>query len=397
MKHHLRAVGYGGLLLFSLTGRSPATELLVVGQPALSGTVSATAENGSIVFDVADAEPRNVPPAELVRWGHPRSIEHGTIIVGIDRSLLIVEAAEVIKADQDRLEVQSIQYGPLLLPIDQLAGIIFRPPAAAVDRWRLIDGMFEATATSDRAMLANGDRLRGVMQGMNSRTVQFDAEIGALDVARRELVALAFNPQLSNPPSDDEPRLWVGLDDGSRLRARDIEIDSSHLTVQCGDDLAIPTDLEALVWLQSESPQARCLSDLEPLGYRHVPYLTLEWPYARDRNLRGGPLAAGDELYAKGIAMHSAARLSYRVPAGFTRFRATVAIDGHCGARGSVVCRVYVDEDLRYTSPMVRGGDAPLAVDVDLRDGSSVSLLVAFGDRGDVGDHADWLDARFEP
>ena len=61
-----------------------------------------------------------------------------------------------------------------------------------------------------------------------------------------------------------------------------------------------------IVALQSLGGQFVYLSDLERADYRHVPYLSIEWPPARDRNVLGGPLMVDGKRYLKGIGMHSA-------------------------------------------------------------------------------------------
>ncbi len=62
-----------------------------------------------------------------------------------------------------------------------------------------------------------------------------------------------------------------------------------------------------------------------------------------------------------------------------------------------MIFRVLVDGQERFTSPIVRGGDAPLPVSVDVRGAKKLELLVDYADRADVLDHADWLDARLVP
>ena len=43
---------------------------------------------------------------------------------------------------------------------------------------------------------------------------------------------------------------------------------------------------------------------------------------------------------------------------------------------------------------MIRGGMAPVPVDIDVSGAKRLSLIVEFGDRGDELDRANWLDAR---
>jgi hypothetical protein len=169
------------------------------------------------------------------------------------------------------------------------------------------------------------------------------------------------------------------------------------LVLSCGVKLE-GGNLSELAFVQSLGGRFVYLSDLEPAGYRHVPYLTIEWPYQRDRNVGGGPLMVGGRRYAKGLGMHSASRLTYRLESQYQRFEAAVAVDDSAGKKGSVTFGVYV---LRrgawkeaFTSGVLRGGEAPRPVSVDVAEADALTLTVDFADRGDELDHADWLDAR---
>jgi hypothetical protein len=77
-----------------------------------------------------------------------------------------------------------------------------------------------------------------------------------------------------------------------------------------------------------------------------------------------------------------------------------VAIDEAAARRGSVVFRVYLLQDddwqLAFASPVVRGGDGPLSVSVELTGVKEIALVTDYAERGDELDYANWLDARFE-
>jgi hypothetical protein len=129
-----------------------------------------------------------------------------------------------------------------------------------------------------------------------------------------------------------------------------------------------------------------------------VPYLSIAWPYARDRNVLGAPLSVGGKRYLKGVGMHSAARLTYQLDGKYRRFDSMVALDNSAGKKGSVTFGVYVlragEWKEAYTSGIVRGGEAPRRVSVDVSEAEGLTLTVDFADRGDELDHANWLDAR---
>ena len=120
----------------------------------------------------------------------------------------------------------------------------------------------------------------------------------------------------------------------------------------------------------------------------------MSWPYQLDRSVVGGRLRVGGRLYPKGIGMHSASRLTFDLEPDQTRFDAEIAIDDTSQRRGSVVFRVFVDNEQKFVSPTIRGGEEPVPISVDVRGGKRLSLLVDFADHGDELDRADWLDAR---
>ena len=175
--------------------------------------------------------------------------------------------------------------------------------------------------------------------------------------------------------------------------------DKSAATLQLPGGLQLKTATDAIVALQPLGGRVEYLSDLKPASYRHIPFLSLSWPYAADRSVLQGQLRASGKLYAKGLGMHSPARITYDLKGSYRRFQAELAIDDEAGQGGSVVFRVFVDDGSgawqeRATSETIRGGEPPVPISVDLAGAKRISLLVDYADRGDELDHADWLNAR---
>jgi hypothetical protein len=162
-------------------------------------------------------------------------------------------------------------------------------------------------------------------------------------------------------------------------------------------------DLREVVALQqlgstSEVSSLVYLSDLEATSYSHQPYLDIPWAYQIDHNAWGGRLLVKGRFYPKGLGMHSAARLTYRLPYGWERMEAEVAIDEVAEGSGSVVFRVELFRGGKwleaYRSPIVRGGEPPRPLSIDLADAQQLALVTEYADRGDERDAANWLDAR---
>lgn len=348
-----------------------------------------------------DAEQRQVPASELVFWGRLHEAPSGTRLLLPGRGVVL---AEVLRGGDEVLEVESLvlrepngTLGKLSVPLEMLAGIYFQPPADALQRDRVALDVWDAEPGTDRLLLDNGDELTGLIARLNASGVQFEAEVGEVSIEAERLVALSFDAQLRHVPQTEGQHAMVGFRDGSRLLASSLIVADGDAKVTLPGGIEWHTGAEEIVYVQPLGGAATYVSDLEPESYRHIPFLRLGWPYGLDRNVQGGHLRSGGEIHLKGVGMHSAARLTWNVAGRYRRFDAEIALDDAAGAQGSVTFRVFADGTEKYASPVVRGGDAPLPISVDVTGATRVSLIVDFADRGDEMDHANWLNARLLP
>jgi hypothetical protein len=193
--------------------------------------------------------------------------------------------------------------------------------------------------------------------------------------------------------------LIVGLHDGSLIAAASITGKDDHAVIASLSAGELSTPIESIVALQSFNDNLAYLSDLDPAEYNDEPYLELPWPYSRDRNVLREPLSIG-RRYLKGLGVHSACRLTYKLDKTFNRFAAQVALDDAASRDGSVVFRVLLHDSDEwreaYASPTVRGNDPAREVSVDVAGADQLALEVTYADNGDERDYADWLDARLE-
>ncbi|MFW5830103.1 MAG: NPCBM/NEW2 domain-containing protein, partial [Planctomycetota bacterium] len=77
----------------------------------------------------------------------------------------------------------------------------------------------------------------------------------------------------------------------------------------------------------------------------------------------------------------------------FMRFQARIGIADALGLAGDCVVRILLD-DKEVWQARIRGGDEPRAVDIDCRGAQVLALVVALGERYDIGDHVVFADAR---
>jgi hypothetical protein len=336
--------------------------------------------------------------AALVRWGAPPYSPPQTQILLTDGSRLV---ADLLGSDENELQVDSLYFGQIAIPLEYVAGILVQRPSDSLIRDRLVDAVQaagksrQAAAKGDFLVLHNGDRLSGSIQSIHPTTVQLVTEVGRVDLELTRVVAIGLDPALAERPTVQGLHAQVGFLDGSQLVVTGMRLDDQGVQITTPTGLKLRgDDPTQVIWLQPQGGDCTYLSSLKVGSYRHIPFLDLPWEFGLDRNVLGGRLRCDGRTYAKGIGLHSTARISFPLDGQYRRFAADLGIDQLAGPGGSVIFRVFVDGQERYVSPVVRGGETPLRVDVDVRGGQRISLVVNFAERGDTLDYADWLDAR---
>lgn len=371
-----------------LRAGDPPALVPVEGGP-FPAALAATDSDGNLVFEAAGGR-RVFSRRDLVCWGRCAEPERGPVLLLHDGSLLAAQLVGlkggVMKADSDSL-------GLLEIPMSRLAAVVLELPAAPVERDRLLDRALQAESAETRAVLLNGDEVRGRLLALGGADIQLETGVGPLTLTLGRVSSITF-PRAAAESAAAPGRIVVGLDDGSRVLAERLAIEERGATLVSGG-AAWTADLKRLVFLQPASDRVAYLSDLAPEGYRHVPFLNLAWNYRLDRNVLGGRLRSAGQIYLKGIGMHTASRLTFVPPEDAKSFQASLAIDDAAKELGSVRFRVFVDGGQKYVSPTIRGGDPPVPIEVDVRGAKRVDLVVDYADRADVQDHANWLGARF--
>lgn len=384
--------------------KADSTATLLGGQ-TFSAELKAIEPNGVVHFATPTGD-RVIGRDELVRWGNP--------VDAVDtRLVLLAEGSEIaclpwsIGGEDEPLHLQNgtltfapTLFDPLSVPRHLIRAVVLELPADLTRRDQLLGQIRAHDAKEDAVLVRGGDRLNGRIRAINAQRVSVETSLGPVEVSLASVVAILFESPLVQRPGTSE-RTLTGLSDGSLVAVREFAAEGGNLVIKLDGGVKLRGGaVENVVSLQPLGGDVAYLSDLEPLRYVHVPYLNLKWPLGRDANVLAGRLRAGGRLHSKGLGVHSAARLVYRLDGTHERFAALAAVDDSADRRGSVVFRVLLAEGSAwreaYTSPVVRGGDEPVSISVSLGNARGLALVVDYADRGDELDHADWLDARLE-
>jgi hypothetical protein len=318
-----------------------------------------------------------------------------------------LDASHVILPDGDRmmrvsiesstdasLEIQSDVLGKLSVPLDSILGLIFagHTPISELDAgWEQVRS---EPRTAEVAWLANGDRIAGGFLGLDESKVKIQVSGKPVEVDRAGVVALGFDPASVSYPRPKSDFLELSLKDGSRLGVTEARVEDGMILATARFRGAIKVSLNELLRAHVRSSSVVYLSERKTIRDQYLTYIGPTREFRVDRTVDGHPFRLGGQTYDRGLGTQSTTFLAYRVEPGDRRFQAVVGVDERAGPLGSVVFRVLVDGKERFKTPPMTDRDPPRPLDVDLAGAKYFILATEFGDRGDVRDLADWVEAR---
>ena len=385
-----------------------AEELVLVGQPTSDAAWQSITEEGELSFRTG-TNTKQVPLEKLVRWSTPVANHVRSEAILADGSRLVLADSwggkSSLELVNDKVSLTTHSFGDIEVSPAQLRVVLLNAPTDALRRTKFLSKLLSDTTPHDQVYLTNGDALSGRIPEVFPSPAADETVVLLLMTDQSEPVEIPTKKIAgirwrSTRNDAAESVLIVGLRDGSSLDTSTLTTADGRFSAKLACGISVRGKVSDVVHMRSLGSQVIYVSDIEPDDYRHEPYLDIRWPYRRDRNVLGGPLVVKGHAYAKGVGVTTAARLSYQVPPDRLRFAVSVAVDDAAKGRGSVVFRVYLRNDddwqLAFSSPVVRGGETPQAVSVDLAGAKEIALVTDYADRGEELDYADWIDARFE-
>jgi hypothetical protein len=292
------------------------------------------------------------------------------------------------------LQVQSDELGKLVLPLDALLGLIMAPPGQSDELDALWDRVRLDPRAAEVVWMTNGDRLSCGFLGLSDKKIKIQVEGKPLEIDRTGILAVGFDPALVRYPRPRTDFLELTLTDGTRLGVEGARIDEGNVQATTRFGQSIRFALSALVGVHSRSRSVVYLSERKPAQVRYAAYVGPTRDYRIDRTVDGHLMQVAGQTYDRGIGTQSRTLLAYAIEPGDRRFQALVGVDERAGPLGSVVFRVLVDGAERLKTPPLTDRDAPRSIDVDLAGGKYLILATEFGERGNVRDLADWVEAR---
>jgi NPCBM/NEW2 domain len=292
------------------------------------------------------------------------------------------------------VEIQSDALGKLEVPLDSLVALILRPPAQSDELDALWDQVRFEPRSSEVVWLGNGDRLTGGFLGLTEKTIKIQVASKSVAVDRTGALAVGFAATTASYPRPKEGFLELTLRDGTRLGVSEAKLAEGNIEAKSRFGQAIRVPLSELVSIRARSASIAYLAERTPYRVRYFSYVGPSREIRPDRTVDGHPFQLAGQTYDRGIGAQSRTFLVYSIEPGDRRFQALVGVDERAGPLGSVVFRVLVDSQERFKTPPLTDRDPPRSIDLDVSGGKFLILATDFGDRGDVRDLADWVEAR---
>jgi NPCBM/NEW2 domain len=390
-------IGVGGsvALAGTLASSDPAFKALLIDGRTVSGRLVSLGPGAIKVMSI-DGSVHELPLDSLIKLTR----EFSGVGPALDTSHVILPDGDCImrvsieSSTDTSLQIQSDVLGKVLVPLDGILGLIFAGQSRTAELDPLWELVRAVPRTTEVVWLANGDRLAGGFLGLNESKIKLQVSGKPVEVDRPGVVALGFDPTLVSYPRPKSDFLELTLKDGSRLGVTESRIDDSTITATTRYGGALKFSLNELVRVHARSRTVVYLSERRAFRDQYLSYVGPTREYRVDRTVDGHLFHLGGQAYDRGLGTQSTTYLVYPVEPGDRSFQALVGVDERAGPLGSVVFRVLVDGKERFKTPAMTDHDPPTPVDVDLDGAKYVILATEFGDRGDVRDLADWVEAR---
>jgi len=295
----------------------------------------------------------------------------------------------------------------------QIRTLRFGLPSPSLDeQWNEVT---QSEHAGDTLIIRKGtdslDYLEGVVIAMDESMVTFEYDGDEIPVKRSKLEGILFYQTGGAGTSEEqpEPALVASLRSGGQLRANTLTVsgDQVNVTMMSGAEWSVP--LEELSSVDFAVGRTLFLSDAAPAELIVTPHIASKLDEAltqliyQPRNNKGQnnrPLQLrypsrdnAVETYSKGLCLHSRTHISYRLGNAYQQLNALAGIDPQLGERGAVNLVIKADDET-LLDEVVRGGEEPLTINLDVSKRRRVTIIVDYAADLDIADRLHLCDLR---
>ena len=386
---------FASLILWSFLLGSPLVAqvavkaLTVDGRTRLGRFGGLDAQGTGVVLGAGSRE--TIPLEELVSLSFPNrplgpkassvrlELLSGEVMVGILERGDSLDSLRVAVAGAGVLQLQLDEIRRLVIPANLRPGLSLPP----------------LTPGGDALYVAAGnrlDRIPGEVVRVEAGQVVWagsDGDETRYNFVKDSVVALDLEPL--DPPAQPEGLIAVvQLRRGSILHGALASVGNSHLGIRRGNT-PIPLDPTQLMRVDIRGGSFAFLSDIDPSAVIEIPFLEGGYPAGLCRNRGFGQeshLVVGEERFDRGLGLTARTKAQWALDGQFLRFFAWVGVDAQAAREslnGSARLLIRVDGKTVFQSGLMKAGEAPRRVDVDLAGAKLLEVEVLRGKSWTVG------------
>jgi hypothetical protein len=266
--------------------------------------------------------------------------------------------------------------------------ISLRDVRAMVARGRTAEGL-EAERREDTVLMANGDRVSGIVSSIDSGKVVM-AETGAtVAIAAVSHILFAAPAQKKRPAAR---AFRVKLTDGSTFSAPGVRLEGERLTLLLEGQGKRDLSLAAVTVIEQTNGPVAWLSAIAADRAEHIPFLDESFPPRMDRTVEDKPIRLGKTTFARGIGVHSHTVLEWELDGGFEALRTQYAIDEGRNEKADVTVRIKLDGKTVHERENFRAGVLSDVVMIPLAGARRLTLEAAYGGGIHTQGRLNWIE-----
>jgi len=304
--------------------------------------------------------------------------------------------AAILSGDDARLKLKNAALGELDLEnhfIDGISFIIKDGPVPEV-----IEAFMKAAPPKgeDQLLLPKGDTVSGFVEKFSDKDLTFNAGGQSRQFAFDAIAGFRLAP-LKEYQRHADFRATLLFRDGSTVTGKLSGLKDKAIAFESLSGQEWRAEASAVRSIVFQGGKLVYLSDLKPKDVEQKPYvggMPVVYAWRRDQAATGEKLVIAGKPYARGIGVHSYARLSFDLGGQYAKLLCDVGLDATAPAAAVCSWKIVADGK-ELAAGTAKAGDTPQTVRKEINGMKTLELICDYGaDDDDAGDHFDWANAR---
>ena len=216
----------------------------------------------------------------------------------------------------------------------------------------------DANRTEDLVQMSNGDTAKGIVTDIAADKVKISSNGADLELSFDNIDVIYF-AAAGKPKQKEERSFRVRLLDGSILAATSISFTGDTLAFSLSQNDQRKVPISSVDGIEQLNGPVSWLSSRIPEQIVQVPYYgATPWPTRMDSTVGGRPIQFANQVFSRGIGVHSYSRIDYALDGKYEAFRTQYAIaNDERRQYADVTVRIKVDGKLVHEKPNLRADE----------------------------------------